>query len=192
MGSDVTELLHRWSEGEQEALNELVPILYDDLKKMAHARMRGERAGHTLDTTGLVHESFLRLVDVNRIKWNDRSHFLALAAKTMRRVLIDHARDKAAQKRGGNVQKVELNEEVLMSEEQAEKLLDLNDALERFGHDHPRQSRAIELRYFGGLTVDEASEVLDVSPPTVTRDVQFAQAWLAREWGARLENLAGE
>ena len=184
MQSDVTQMLLRWSDGDQEALDQLLPVLYQELKEMAHARLRGERRGHTLNTTGLVHEAFIRLVDVNSVKWNDRSHFLAMASRTMRRVLIDHARDRKRQKRGGGAVKEELNEEFFMSENQAEKLLDLDDALQRLHVRHPRQSRAMELRYFGGLTLEESAEVLDVSAPTVMRDLRFAEAWLAREWGS--------
>jgi len=192
MSSDVTSMLLQWSEGDQKAFDALVPILYDQLKRMAHARMKGERVGHTLDTTGLVHEAFLRLVDVNRIKWKDRAHFLAMASRTMRRVLIDHARDRRAQKRGGEMHRVELEEDLLMTDDEAERLLELNDTLERLGEAHPRQGQAIELRYFGGLSLEEAGEVLNVSAPTVTRDVQFAQAWIAREWGDRLDDLTNE
>ena len=191
MSSDVTSMLLQWSEGDQEAFDALVPILYDQLKRLAHARMKAERPDHTLDTTGLVHEAFLRLVDVNRIKWKDRSHFLAMASRTMRRVLIDHARDRRAQKRGGEMQRVEFEDDLFMTDQEAERLLELNDALERLSEEHPRQSQAIELRYFGGLSLEEAGEVLQVSAPTVTRDVQFAQAWIAREWGDRLDDLVG-
>lgn len=186
MGSDVTKMLLSWSDGDEEALDELLPILYDELKRMAHARMKGERADHTFDTTGLVHEAFLRLVDVNQVKWKDRSHFLAMASRTMRRVLIDHARDRRAQKRGGGLVKEELREDMLMTDESAEKLLDLDGALRRLAEKHPRQSQAVELRYYGGLTLEEAADVLDVSPPTVMRDVRFAEAWLAREMGGRM------
>lgn len=186
MQSDVTRMLLRWSEGDQEALDQLFPIVYGELKRMAHARMRGERAGHTLNTTGLVHEAYLRLVDINRVKWENRSHFLAMASRTMRRVLIDHARDRKAKKRGGGAEKVELKDEFLVSEEDAEQLIDLDNALERLGAGHPRQSQAIELRYFGGLTLEEAADVMGVSAPTVMRDVRFAEAWLAREWGGQM------
>ena len=188
MRSDVTQMLLRWSEGDQEALDQLLPVLYDELKEMAHGRMRGERAGHTLNTTGLVHEAYLRLVDFNRVKWKDRSHFLAMASRTMRRVLIDHARNRNTQKRGGGAEREELREDFLMSVTDAGRLLDLDDAIRRLSMNHPRQGEAVELRYFGGLTLEEAGEVLDVSPPTVMRDVRFAEAWLAREWGAKLMN----
>ena len=188
MQSDVTGMLLRWGEGEQEALDELLPTLYEELKRIAHARMRGERSGHTLDTTGLVHEAYLRLVDGSRVKWKDRSHFLAIAARTMRRVLIDHARNRSVQKRGGGQIKEPLDEQSLMTDDNAEKLIDLDDALRRLAGVHPRQAEAVELRYFGGLTLEECSDAMSVSPPTVMRDVRFAEAWLAREWGARLED----
>lgn len=186
MASDVTQMLLQWSEGDQDALDRLLPILYDRLKRLAHARMRHERADHTLNTTGLVHEAYLRLVDVDRVQWKDRTHFLAIASRVMRRVLINHARDRKAQKRGGGAPHEELHEERLMPDAKAEKLLELDDALQRLEAVYPRRGKAVELRYFGGLTLEEAAEVLDVSPPTVMRDVRFAEAWLARAWGGRL------
>jgi RNA polymerase sigma factor (TIGR02999 family) len=189
MSTDVTQMLRDWSDGDQEALDRLLPVLYDQLRRMAHARMRGERVGHTLNTTGLVHEAYLRLVDVNRIEWKDRSHFLAMASRTMRRVLMDHARNLKAQKRGAGMPKEELQEEFLMPAEDAEKLLELDDAMERLENDHPRRAQAVELRYFGGLTLEETAEVLGTSAPTVMRDVRFAEAWLAREWGGNLDSL---
>lgn len=183
MQADVTQLLQRWSEGDHEALSRLLPVLYDQLKRLAHDRLRAERAGHTLSTTGLVHEAYLRLVDVNQVKWKDRAHFLAMASRVMRRVLIDHARDRRALKRGGGASHEPLREEWLMREADAEQLLDLDDALQQLEADHPRKGKAVELRFFGGLTLEEAARVLDVSPPTVMRDVRFAEAWLARAWG---------
>jgi RNA polymerase sigma factor (TIGR02999 family) len=179
-------MLLSWREGDEQALDALLPVVYDELKGLAHARMRHERPGHTLDTTGLVHEAFIRLVDIKQIEWEDRSHFLSMASRTMRRVLIDHARQKKSQKRGGGAAKTELREPMLMTESDAGELLDLDDALNRLAEAHPRQSRAVELRYFGGLTLEEAAEVLEVSPPTVMRDVRFAEAWLGREMGVRL------
>lgn len=185
MHADVTRLLHQWSEGDHEALGRLLPILYDRLKRLAHHRLRDEGAGRTLSTTGLVHEAYLRLVDVDHVRWEDRAHFLAMSSRVMRRVLIDHARKRKAQKRGGGGSPEELHEEWMMPRADAERLLDLDDALHRLEADHPRKGKAVELRFFGGLTLEETASVLSISPPTVMRDVRFAVAWLARAWGTR-------
>ena len=152
-----------------------------------HARLRGERADHTLNTTALVHEAYLKLIDIHRVQWRDRAHFLAMASRMMRRVLIDYALKRKAQKRGGGAYKVELEEAQLIPDDYAETLLELNDALRRMERSRPRPSQAVELRYFGGLTLEEAGEVLGVSPQTVMRDLRFAEAWLAREWGGMLD-----
>ena len=186
MPADVTQILLRWSGGDQEALDRLLPLVYDQLKKLAHARLGGERAGHTLNTTALVHEAYLKLVDINRVQWKDRAHFLAMASRQMRRILIDYAHQRKALKRGGGAQKEVLDEELLIPEEMVETLLELDDALQRLAVPYPRQSKAVELHYFGGLTLKEAGEVLGVSAPTVMRDLRFAQAWLANEWGGEL------
>ncbi len=186
MPADVTQILLRWSDGDQEALDRLLPLVYDQLKKLAHARLGGERAGHTLNTTALVHEAYLKLVDINRVQWKDRAHFLAMASRQMRRILIDYAHQRKALKRGGGAQKEVLDEEQLIPEEMVETLLELDDALQRLAVFYPRQSKAVELHYFGGLTLEEAGEVLGVSAPTVMRDLRFAQAWLATEWSVEL------
>ena len=183
---DITQLLLAYREGDREALDRLLPLVYDQLKRLAHARLRGERADHTLNTTALVHEAYLKLVDINRVQWNDRAHFLAMASRQMRRILIDYALMRKAQKRGGEVHKEALDEERLIPDEHTETLLELDDALRRLAKTHPRQSQAVELHYFGGLTLEEAGEVLGVSPPTVMRDLRFAEAWLAREWDGDL------
>lgn len=180
--SDLTQMLIRWSEGDEEALDELLPQLYDQLKEMAHGRLRGERPGHTLGTTALVHEAYLRLIDIDRIDWQDRSHFLAVASTTMRRILVDYARQRRAQKRGGSTENVPLQEE-LIPDETVNTVLDLDDALEQLGAAHERQSKALEMYYFGGLTLEEVGEALGVSTATAMRDVRFAKAWLARAWG---------
>lgn len=185
MQADVTHMLLRWGEGDEQALDRLLPVLYDELRRLAHARLRGERAGHTLGTTGLVHEAYLRLVDVDQVQWKDRAHFLAMASRTMRRVLTDYARSRKAQKRGGGAPEETLHEERLMPEADAMRLLEMDDALQRLEAAFPRKGKAMELRYFGGLTLEETAEVLGVSPPTVMRDVRFAEAWLARAWGER-------
>ncbi len=179
---EVTQLLIANREGDRKAIDRILPLVYDQLKRLAHARLRGERADHTLNTTALVHEAYLKLVDVNRVQWNDRTHFLAMASRQMRRILIDYALRRRAEKRGGGVQKEALDEERLIPDEHTETLLEFDDALKRLGKTHSRQSQAVELRYFGGLTLEEAGEVLGVSPATVMRDLRFAEAWLAREW----------
>ena len=180
--SDVTRLLLAWRAGDADALNRLLPALYDQLKRLAHARLAGERADHTLNTSALVHEAYLKLVDLDRIAWQDRAHFLAMASRVMRRVLIDYAHRRNALKRGGGARPVALDAVQVMSENEAETLLELNDALERLEADHPRPARILELYYFGGLTQQEVAEVVGVSQPTVGRDLQFAQAWIARVW----------
>ena len=183
---DVTQMLLKWSDGDREALDRLIPIVYEQLRRMARAQLRAERADHTLNTTGLVHEAYIRLVDVNRVRWESRAHFLAMAARLMRRILVDYALKRKAVKRGGDQQRVELDDDLLISDAHVETMVELDDALTRLEASHPRQSKAIELRYFGGLTLEEAAEVLKVSPPTVMRDLIFAEAWLARAWGGKL------
>lgn len=174
-------MLLQWSAGDQEAFDRLLPILYDQLKLLARAHLRGERTGHTLNATAIVHEAYLRLINADQVQWQDRAHFLAMASRTMRRVLVDYARGRNAAKRGGGAHAVEL-EDHLVADETVASLLELDDALSRLEASYPRQSRAVELHYFGGLTLEEAGAVLGVSPPTVMRDLRFAEAWLAREW----------
>ena len=184
--SDVTEMLIRWSEGDEEALDELLPLLYDRLREMAHARLRGERSDHTLGTTALVHEAYLRLVDIDRIDWQDRAHFLAVASTAMRRILVDYARRRRAAKRGGSAEDVPLNEE-LIPDDKVGLVLDLDDALEQLAKAHERPSKALELYYFGGLTLEETGAALGTSAATAMRDLRFAKAWLARAWGEQPE-----
>ncbi len=179
---DVTRLLVRWRAGDQAALDQLILALYEQLKLLAHARLAGERADHTLNTTALVHEAYFKLVDINRVQWQDRSHFLAMASRTMRRVLVDYALRRKALKRGGARQPETLDEAEVMTETQTEMLLELDDVLRRLEAVHARQAQAIELYYLGGLTQQEIAEVVGVSQPTVKRDLQFAQAWLAQAW----------
>ena len=183
---EVTQLLLAYREGDREAFDRLLPLVYDQLKRLAHGRLRGERAGHTLNTTALVHEAYLKLVNINRVQWNDRAHFLAMASRQMRRILIDYALMRRAEKRGGDAQKEALDEERLIPDAHVERLLEFDDALKRLAKTHPRQSKAVALRYFGGLTLEEAGEVLGVAPATVMRDLRFAEAWLAREWDGDL------
>jgi RNA polymerase sigma factor (TIGR02999 family) len=179
--SSVTRLLQKWSDGDDAALDRLVPLLYEELRGLAHARMRGERSDHSLDTTDLVHEAFLRLVDLDHMEWRDRRHFLAMAARVMRRVLIDHARRTSAEKRGGDREKVALDDVPLMTDAEIEGLLVLDEMLERLEAEHPRAASILEQRYFGGFTSEEIADAMDVSASTVERDLRFARAWVAEE-----------
>jgi RNA polymerase sigma factor (TIGR02999 family) len=184
-GSDVTGLLRRASVGDQKAVDALVPLVYDELRSIAHARLRGERSGHTLSTTALVHESYLKLVDINQVKWQDRAHFFSVASRMMRRVLVDYAKARGAKKRGGDWRKVELEELAELPSEQVQAIEDLDEALTKLEEVSPRQSRLLEHRYFGGLKLKECAEVLGVSIGTVKNELRFARAWLARELGAQ-------
>ena len=186
--TELTQFLRRWSAGDADALDALLPRVYDQLRAIARARLRGERPEHTLDTSGLVHEAYLRLVEGGGADWQDREHFFAVASTAMRHVLIDHARHRRARKRGGDDTRVDL--EVLKTHTAAtaatqdpDALLVLDEALHKLEQVHPRQAKAIELRYFAELTLEEAARVLATSAPTVMRDLRFAQAWLARELG---------
>jgi RNA polymerase sigma factor (TIGR02999 family) len=186
--TDVTQMLRRWREGDQEAMDRVLPVVYEELRRLARARLRGERAGHTLGTTGLVHEAYLRLAEGGGADWRDRAHFFAVASTAMRRVLLDHARQRRTEKRCGGRVRVELDpsrlgEAGVAADSDPETLLALDAALTRLEGAHPRSAKAVELRYFAGLTLEEAAGVLDVSAPTVLRDLRFAQAWLARELG---------
>lgn len=184
---NVTRLLSAWQAGDEEALERLLPLVYDDLRRIADRRLAGERAGHTLQATALVHEAYLRLVDHDRIQWQGRAHFLALAATTMRRILVDHARKQRAAKRGGDAVTLTLDEDLAGGREPEVDLVALDQALERLAAEEPRQARVVELRFFGGLTVRETAEVLDVSPATVKLDWSVARAWLFRELGGSEE-----
>lgn len=173
-------MLKRWGSGDRAVLDELVPVVYEELKRMARARLRAVPPGQTLDTTGLVHEAFLRMVDIEQVSWADRGHFWSVAARVMRNILVDAARRRTARKRGGAFRKVDLEEEwLLLPEPESERLLALDEALSRLEVGHPRVARAVELHYFVGLTQEEVGGVLDVSQPTVARDLRFARAWLA-------------
>jgi RNA polymerase sigma factor (TIGR02999 family) len=184
--SDLTGFLRRWRDGDQDAFDELLPRVYNQLRDIARARLRAERPDHTLDTSGLVHEAYLRLVDGATTDWQDRAHFYAVASTAMRRVLIDHAKQRHAEKRGGNSNRVDFDpaqfgDAGAAATADPTALLALEDALQKFEKLHPRQAKALELRYFAGFTLEEASEVLSTSAPTVMRDLRFAEAWLARE-----------
>ena len=180
---EVTQLLANWSQGDQGALQKLTPLVYEELRCLAHHYMEGQRADHTLQTTALVHEAYLRLVDQGKPGFTNRSHFLAVAAKAMRQILVDHARTVGRQKRGAGASKAKLNEVALISPGQSDTLLDLNDALERLASLDSRAAHGVELRYFGGLNQDEIAEVLKISAVTVRRDWIFSKAWLYRELG---------
>ena len=178
---EVTQLLADWGHGDQAAVQKLTPLVYEELRRLAHHYMERQRPDHTLQTTALVHEAYLRLVDQSKPSFKDRSHFLAVAAKAMRQILVDHARTARRQKRGAGASKVELDEAALISPEQSGAILNLNDALERLASLDSRAAQGVELRYFGGLNQDEIAEVLKVSTVTVRRDWVFSKAWLYRE-----------
>jgi len=178
---DITGLLLAWGSGEREALDRLVPLVYQELRRLARRQMRRERAGDTLQTTALVNEAYLRLVDYEHVRPRDRSHFLAIAAQAMRRILVERARSRSADKHGSGAQKVSLDEVADVSDERAAELVALDDALQAFAAIDPRKARLVELRYFGGLTIEETAEVLGVSTPTVERDWRTAKIWLHRE-----------
>jgi RNA polymerase sigma factor (TIGR02999 family) len=178
---DITRLLEQLRAGDRNAVADLVPLLYDELRQLASKYLRRERPGHTLQATALVHEAYLRLVDQKDVGWQNRSHFFGVAAQQMRRILVDHARHRHAAKRGGAAPKVALDEALVVSDQAAEDVLQLNELLTRLAELDEQQARVVELRVFGGLTVEEAAEALDISPATVKRDWAMAKAWLTRE-----------
>jgi RNA polymerase sigma-70 factor (ECF subfamily) len=178
---DVTRLLQAWGAGDESALERLMPLVYDELHRLARRYMAGEQPGQTLQTTALVHEVYLRLVDVKKVDWQDRAHFYALCARLMRRILIDFARSRAYQKRGGGATHVQLDEALTVSAIVGSELLAVDGALERLAAVDARKSQVVELRFFGGLTVEETAMALKVSPETVMRDWRLAKAWLIRE-----------
>jgi RNA polymerase sigma factor (TIGR02999 family) len=177
----VTELLLAWNGGDESALEQLMPLVYDELHQLAHRYLGGERAGHVLQTTALVNEAYLRLIDSSRVQWQNRAHFFAVSARLMRRVLVDFARARNYQKRGGGAQQVSLDEALVVSNERAADLIALDDALTALAAADERSSRVVELRFFGGLSIEETAEVLKISPETVKRDWTWAKAWLLRE-----------
>lgn len=182
--ADVTQILHDWSAGDKAAADKLMPIVYQELRRLAQSYLRRERADHTLQATALVHEAYLRLVDQSRVSWQNRAHFCAVAAQLMRRVLLQHARAHHAAKRGGGMQKLYLDETRELAHERAPDLVALDDALKTFARSHPRESEVVELKFFGGMEANEIAEVLNVSAKTVLRDWQFAKLWLCRELAA--------
>jgi RNA polymerase sigma factor (TIGR02999 family) len=177
----VTQLLIDWSNGDQSAFDKLMPLIDQELRRLAHHYMNRERVGHTLQTTALVNEAFLKLVNRKNLQWQNRAHFFGLAAQVMRTILVDHARSHASAKRGGGARNLELDEALLVSQQKASEVVALDDALKQLALIDPRQSRIVELRFFGGLTVEEAAEVLHVSPVTIKREWSTARAWLYRE-----------
>jgi len=177
----VTQLLQQWSHGDDGALAELTPLVYEELRRLAHHQMAGQRSDHTLQTTALVHEAYLRLADQTNPNWQERAHFFAVAARAMRQIVVDYARSYQSQKRGGGALKIELDEAALVSPGEAKEIVELHEALEGLAALDSRKAEVVELKYFGGLNYDEIAEVLKVSKITVRRDWEFARAWLHRE-----------
>jgi RNA polymerase sigma factor (TIGR02999 family) len=178
---EVSQLLAAWSEGDQAALEQLIPLIYRELRRQAERYMRGEREGHVLQTTALVHEAYLRLADCREMKWRNRAHFFAVAAQMMRRILVEFARAQKTDKRGGAMHQVSLAEALAVAEARGTDIVALDDALQTLATLNPRQCRVVELRFFGGLSHEEIAEVLKVSVGTVRRDWSLAQAWLFNE-----------
>ena len=178
---EITQLLIAGSNGSQDALQQLYPLVYEELRRLAHRYMSREGPGHTLQTTAVVHEAYLRLIDQKHVQWQNRAHFFAIASQMMRRILITHAQSHAYAKRGGGALKVSLDEAAILSQERAGELLALDEALKSLTALDPRRSQVVELRFFGGLSNEEIAEVLKISPNTVTRDWNVAKAWLYRE-----------
>jgi len=181
----VTELLLSWREGDDAALAQLVPLVFDELRRLAKRHMRTEKNGHVLQTTALVNEAYVRLIDLSRVRWQDRGHFFAIASRLMRRILVDFARAGAAKKRGGEHEIVRLDTKAILGDAPDADLVALDDALNALAKVDERKSRVVEMRFFGGLSVEETAESLGVSPETVTRDWRMAKLWLLRELSGR-------
>lgn len=190
MTHEITELLVEWRRGDQDAFDALFPLVYEEMRRRAHAYLREEREDHTLSPTALVHEAYLKLVDIERVDWQDRSHFFAMAARAMRRVLVSHARKHKAVKRGSGVIPLTLDEAPTLSTRRSEEMLALDDALDRLAALDERMAQVVELRFFGGLTIEETGEVLGVAPSTVKLDWRKARAWLYRDLGEAAEPVA--
>ena len=189
---DVTSLLTAWCEGDQAALERLVPLVYAELRRVAHRQMAAGRRRDELQTTALIHEAYIRLIDVRRVRWQNRAHFFAVSAKLMRQALVDAVRTRGAQKRGGGVLHVALDEALVPAPERGSELIALDAALDALARVDVRKSRVVELRYFGGLSVKETAEVLGVSEQTVTRDWRMARLWLGRELGRGTSPVSGD
>jgi RNA polymerase sigma factor (TIGR02999 family) len=182
---EITELLVAWSDGDRGALEKLTPLVYQELRRLAQGYLRGERAGHTLQTSDLAHEAYLRLVDASQMRWQNRAHFFAVSAQLMRHILVDFARARRNLKRGGDAQQVSLDEALTVEAGHSAELIALDDALNDLARLDERQSKVVELRFFGGLTEGEIAEVLQVSPRTVSSDWNLARSWLLRELSRR-------
>lgn len=181
LAQPVTELLTCWGAGDESALAQLIPLVHEELRRLASRQMRGEHAGHILQTTAIVNEAYLRLVDLRRVQWHDRAHFFALSARLMRRILVDYARKRNSIKRGHGAQIVSLDEAALVCGTRGPTLVALDDALQSLAAFDLRKSQVVEMRFFGGLTVEETAEALHISPETVLRDWRTAKAWLLRQ-----------
>src|SRR5205814_5023984 len=178
---EVTQLLIQWSNGDKAALDKLMPLIYEELRQLARHYMNRERAGHTLQTTALVNEAYLRLINRKQVHWQNRAHFFAIAAHLMRSILVDHARSHAYAKRGGDARKITIDEAMSVSQERAAEVVALDDVLKQLANFDHQQSRIVELRFFGGLTIDETAVVLGLSPATIKREWSTARAWLYHE-----------
>ena len=176
--NEVTQLLVAWGNGDQAALDQLMPLVYSELHRLAHRHIKKERPGHTLQTSALLNEAFLRLVDQRDVQWQGRAHFFSIAAQMMRRILVDYARSRRFAKRGGDAQQVSFDEELVVSRQLSSDVLQLHDALNELANIDERKSKLVELKFFGGLSIEETAEVLGVSPGTVMRDWTLAKAWL--------------
>ena len=179
--AEITRLLVDWRGGDEAALEQLIPLVHDELRRLARRHMAHERVGHTLQATALVNEAFVRLIDVRQVKWQDRAHFFAMSSRLMRRILVDFARSKGYQKRGGAAQKVSFDEALVVTTEPGQDLVALDDALNALAAFDARKAQVVEMRFFGGLSVEETAEALHVSVDTVMRDWKLAKAWLLRE-----------
>lgn len=178
---EVTQLLLAWNNGNQAALQQLMPLVYNELHKLASSCLRWERPGHTIEATALVNEAYLKLIDQNQVQWQNRTHFFCIAARIMRRILVQYARDRKAEKRGGGAQRVSLEKVILLAEERNLDIIALDDALNLLAQNDPRKSQLVELRFFSGLTFEEAASALGISVITAKRDWALAKAWLHRE-----------
>jgi RNA polymerase sigma factor (TIGR02999 family) len=177
----VTQLLIAWGKGDQVARDQLMSLVYEELHRLAHRYMKRESPGHTLQTSALVNEAFVRLVGQKNVRWQNRAHFFGIAAQMMRRILVDYARSRNFAKRGGGAAQISLDEALIVSDERSAEVVSVHEALERLAEFDPRKSQLVELRFFGGLSIDETAQVLNVSPGTVMRDWTLAKAWLRRE-----------
>jgi len=179
ISSEITQMLIELTDGNSEVVNQILPHIYDELRKLAGSYLRRERSDHTLQPTALVHEAYMKLIDQKQVKWQNRAHFFGIAAQVMRRILMDHARKHKAEKRGGEADKLPLEEEILLvSQESSSQLIALDDALKALAELDPQKAKIVELRYFGGLSIEETAEVIGVSVPTVNRQWKTAKAWL--------------